>query len=174
MPTNRLELAEHFASLGFCRGAEVGVMRGYYSSVLLRTIPNLNLLSVDTWGGIYSQYYALALKALSDFPGSTILAGLSVDVARLLPDRWLDFVYLDAGHDYESVALDLRAWAPKVRAGGIISGHDYYIFKHSGNDGVIRAVDEYVAANGRELNLTKPNANNQHKDNRQPSWWFHV
>jgi predicted O-methyltransferase YrrM len=42
-----------------------------------------------------------------------------------VPDSSLDFVYIDAGHDYNNVKCDLAAWAPKVRPGGIIVGDDY-------------------------------------------------
>jgi hypothetical protein len=37
----------------------------------------------------------------------------------------LDFVYIDGNHRFEQVVADLAAWAPKVRPGGIVAGHDY-------------------------------------------------
>lgn len=37
----------------------------------------------------------------------------------------VDAVYLDAAHDYASVAADIRAWLPKNRRPGWIMGHDY-------------------------------------------------
>ncbi|CAK0856203.1 unnamed protein product [Prorocentrum cordatum] len=42
-----------------------------------------------------------------------------------VPERSLDLVFLDARHDYEAVAADVVAWRPKVRPGGILSGHDF-------------------------------------------------
>lgn len=36
-----------------------------------------------------------------------------------------DVVYLDGNHSLESVLEDISAWIPKVKVGGIISGHDY-------------------------------------------------
>ena len=36
----------------------------------------------------------------------------------------LDVVFIDGAHDYDSVLADLKAWAPKVKEGGIIAGHD--------------------------------------------------
>ena len=47
----------------------------------------------------------------------------------------VDFVFIDAAHDYESVKRDILAWLPKVR--GIIAGHDYPAY-----NGVVTAVDE--------------------------------
>lgn len=47
------------------------------------------------------------------------------EAAKLLPQQSLDFVYLDARHDFESVYDDLLTWVPMVKPGGIIAGHDY-------------------------------------------------
>jgi hypothetical protein len=41
-----------------------------------------------------------------------------------VPDGSLSFCFIDAAHDYESVKRDLEAWGPKVRADGILAGHD--------------------------------------------------
>lgn len=53
------------------------------------------------------------------------LVGFSVDVAANFPDASIDFVFIDAAHDYPNVRADLCAWLPKVKHGGIIAGHDY-------------------------------------------------
>jgi hypothetical protein len=42
-----------------------------------------------------------------------------------VPDASLDYVYVDARHDYCGVKEDLEAWWPKLRRGGILAGHDY-------------------------------------------------
>lgn len=39
----------------------------------------------------------------------------------------LDTVYIDAEHDEESVRADIRAWKPKVKKGGYLSGHDWWL-----------------------------------------------
>ena len=49
----------------------------------------------------------------------------SVRAARLFPDETVAFCFIDADHSYASVTADLRAWWPKVRAGGMLAGHDY-------------------------------------------------
>tara|TARA_R110000796_G_scaffold241064_1_gene362349 strand:+ start:1709 stop:2362 length:654 start_codon:yes stop_codon:yes gene_type:complete len=41
-------------------------------------------------------------------------------------DCSLDFVYIDASHDYDNVKKDIENWLPKIKSGGIIAGHDYY------------------------------------------------
>ena len=37
----------------------------------------------------------------------------------------LDFVYLDARHDFCAMIEDLEAYWPLVAPGGILAGHDY-------------------------------------------------
>jgi hypothetical protein len=59
--------------------------------------------------------------------GDTILLIIadSVAAARLFGDASLDWVHLDARHDYESLKSDIEAWLPKVKRGGWLSGDDY-------------------------------------------------
>ncbi len=55
----------------------------------------------------------------------TLIISDSVRAARLFGDASLDWVHLDARHDYASVRADIEAWLPKVKAGGWLSGDDY-------------------------------------------------
>jgi hypothetical protein len=66
-----------------------------------------------------------------------LLISDSVAASELFGDGSLDWVHLDARHDYDSVSADIAAWAPKVRAGGWLSGDDY---NEHGFPGVVRAV----------------------------------
>ncbi|MET0453018.1 MAG: class I SAM-dependent methyltransferase [Mycobacterium sp.] len=45
--------------------------------------------------------------------------------AEFFVDESVAWVHLDARHDYDSVAADIGAWAPKVKPGGWLSGDDY-------------------------------------------------
>lgn len=51
----------------------------------------------------------------------------SVEAAKDFEDRSLDAVYIDAEHDEDSIRADVKAWRPKIKFGGILSGHDYYL-----------------------------------------------
>jgi len=51
----------------------------------------------------------------------------SVEAAVLYKDESLDFVFIDAAHDYVNVVNDIKEWLPKVKKRGVLSGHD---FKH--------------------------------------------
>ncbi len=49
----------------------------------------------------------------------------SVTASRLFADASIDWVHLDARHDYENVKADIEAWLLKVKSGGWLSGDDY-------------------------------------------------
>lgn len=51
----------------------------------------------------------------------------SVEAAKDFEDGSLDAVYIDAEHDEENVRADIRAWRPKIKRGGILSGHDFVL-----------------------------------------------
>ena len=55
---------------------------------------------------------------------SLILAA-STTASTFFADRSLDWVHLDARHDYDNVTADIGAWGPKVKVGGWLSGDDY-------------------------------------------------
>jgi predicted O-methyltransferase YrrM len=63
----------------------------------------------------------------------------STEAAGRFADGSLDFCFIDADHAYSSVLGDLRAWAPKLKPGGLLAGHDYSIEW----PGVVRAVEEF-------------------------------
>lgn len=55
-------------------------------------------------------------------------------------DESVDFVFIDADHKYESVVKDIQSWLPKIKKGGMISGHDFT----QPSAGVKRAVEELL------------------------------
>lgn len=168
---DRVELADYFNMLGFKHGAEVGVFTGYYSEVLCKAIEGLKLLCVDPWAwGKYQRHEEEALARLKPY-NTVIMKMTSLEAVRQVEDETLDFVYIDAAHDYKSVKEDVAAWTPKVKIGGIVSGDDFYNFP-SGKGGVMPAVTEYTSNKRYNLQLTEWNEDNPIRDDRQPSWWF--
>ena len=135
--TNRDTLARLFAQVGYLRGVEVGVERGAYSEVLLRENIGLTLTCVDAWTafdgyrdhvrqGKLDRFYVETQQRLAPYKNRVqFVRKFSVDAAKDFADGSLDFAYIDANHDFQSLTADLAAWSPKVRAGGIIAGHDY-------------------------------------------------
>ena len=70
----------------------------------------------------------------------------SVSAAGLFSPTSLDWVHLDARHDYASVKADIEAWLPKIKNGGWLSGDDYEEEKWPG---VVSAVGDVLP--GAEL-----------------------
>jgi hypothetical protein len=71
----------------------------------------------------------------------SLIIGESVASSRLFADRSLDWVHLDARHDYEGVRADVEAWLPKLKPGGWLSGDDYDEVKWPE---VVKAVSEVL------------------------------
>ena len=63
----------------------------------------------------------------------------SIEAAAQFPDGTFDLVYLDGNHGYLDVLEDIKAWAPKVKDGGLLAGHDYDALERPG---VPRAIQE--------------------------------
>jgi len=65
----------------------------------------------------------------------------SLAASRLFADTSLEWVHLDARHDYASLKADIEAWLPKVKRGGWLSGDDYDELKWPE---VIKAVEDLL------------------------------
>lgn len=142
-----------FRDLGFTKGAEIGVYRGRFSTTLCRPNPELALLAVDSWDAYtnYKDYNAEDLreafrvaKERTAGHNITLVKARSVEAAQRVPDESLDFVFIDANHDYEYVVEDIAAWSKKVRPGGLVCGHDYVVNTEF-NFGVIEAVNGWCS-----------------------------
>lgn len=116
------------------------------AEVVERSGKNIDVIGIDTcrgsgpegWRG--KDYHANAVaEGDGTFAGAlhknvvdcgfeekiTLIICDSVGAARLFGDASLEWVHLDARHDYASVKADIEAWLPKVKAGGWLSGDDY-------------------------------------------------
>jgi hypothetical protein len=176
MITNRIELAKHFASLGFTRGAEIGVADGRYSQILCESINGLELIGVDVWAKYEGNWrsdeyqdraYQEARAKLKDYH-VRLIRDTSLNASLDVPDHTLDFVFIDGSHTFDNVMLDILLWTPKVRKGGILSGHDYGFFHDSG---IVEAVNKYTEVHKIELNVI-PRDPKAFKDDQIPCWYF--
>ena len=148
--------------------AEVGVFYGHTSEALLREFPQLRLWMIDPWRP-YDAQSSLGSQSASAFETAMASAMCWTEFARdrrfvlrepspkcaaRFCDGELDFVFIDGNHCYEAVCADIFAWWPKVRSGGLLTGHDYDSPKDKTETwGVRRAVDEFADATNSELRL---------------------
>jgi len=146
--------------------AEIGVWKGDFSQRILDVVDPAELHLIDPWRAMQDVAYEDAWyggmlehgqrdmdavhRSVLDRFAPAREAGIvqvhrlpSAEAAPRFPDAYFDFVYIDGNHYVEYVRADLEAWAPKVRPGGVIGGDDY---GREGwwDDGVTRAVDEFV------------------------------
>lgn len=133
--TDRETLAKLFWELEYTKGAEIGVEAGLYSEVLCQKNNNLHLYCIDAWRAYdgyrdhvsqekVDQIYESAKKRLEPF-NCTFIRRFSMDSLHFIEDGSLDFVYIDANHEFQHVVNDICGWQKKVRRGGIVAGHDY-------------------------------------------------
>jgi hypothetical protein len=146
---------------GVYYGVEVGIAYGSMSMALLAHFPTLNMVGVDPFEP-YSTTDHMSKnqndmdklceftteRVKSSFPNRFSLMRLpSIKAADQFANGSLDFVFIDACHEYEPVKADIEAWASKVRSGGILCGHDY------GREwvGVKAAVDEFFTSRNQDF-----------------------
>ena len=142
-------LIPHFGLEKDLVGVEIGVLGGVGSYSLLLYIPRLTLYSIDPWETLegnsadlgpteetLKENYREAKFRLEPFgKRSIIIKKTSDDAVDDIP-QGVDFVHIDGWHSFEQASRDMNNYFPKIRLGGILSGHD------SGVPGVAQALKE--------------------------------
>jgi len=187
-------------------GVELGSFEGQFAKNILSSWPG-NLYMIDVWrtlpsdeyDDISNQYDYLsvidtAIKNIQPYEDRAhIIRMKGKDAVNLFNDNMLDFVYIDANHTYEAVIDDINMWYPKVKSGGIVSGHDYLPLQcdynkenydkniknipinmwsnsdptkieYVGMFGVNPAVEEFTTEHNYKFNVTP--------DDWNGTWWF--
>jgi len=147
MARRREKVIEGLAKKFDCtRGAELGVWKGRTFKHLLNTVPGLHLIGVDlyapqpdnqgpekwipgenghTWNHDY--YFNDITEFCKNHNGRAKLMRMTTsEAAELIEDESLDFIFIDADHSYEGCNEDIKKWAPKVKKGGCVMGHDIF------------------------------------------------
>jgi len=183
---SRDDLPQFFVEMGYKVGAEIGVYKGEFSEKICKA--GLKLYAVDPWQ-VYEAYnhprgqkrldfqYEHTKRVLAPFSNCTIVRKTSMEAVEDFEDESLDFVYIDANHEFRYIAEDLYEWTKKVRKGGIVSGHDYFYNKTgTGADHwhVAYVLKAFVGAFGIENwhLLGRKNALPGEKRDKWRSWMF--
>jgi hypothetical protein len=148
---NEAPESAHFVEVGTWKGTSAA----YLIVEIINSGKNIKLDCVDTWQGseehqaglshsdqhvIDGTLYNHFMENMKPVEGKFTPVRLpSVQAASMYSDASLDFVFLDAAHDYDNIKADIIAWLPKVKKGGWIGGHDY-----TWNEGIRRACDELL------------------------------
>lgn len=99
---------------------EIGVACGQNGIELLRKYPYLSYIGIDpTITAVVRNEFELFGER------AQLYANRSDEIASVLEDESIDLLFVDGPHTYRQVRGDLELYSPKVRRGGIISGHDF-------------------------------------------------
>jgi Methyltransferase domain len=154
-------------------GAEIGVWHGDFSARILRTVRPAKLHLIDPWAFMGGEAYrdawyggklAADQEAMDRIHDAVVVrfareiaAGVvevhrstSAEASNRFPAAYFDWVYVDGNHLYEAVRADLELFDPKLKPDGLLAGDDYGL-PGWWDDGVTRAVDDFLAAGDYEV-----------------------
>lgn len=157
-----------------CVMAEIGVYLAHFSWSMLNRFPLLKTILVDPYPMDTSVWPKSLARSKLDFDpkNMTLIKEAAIErmrefaddgraawkfeeshvAATSVLDRTLDFAFIDASHAYDDCKRDLVSWWPKIRPGGVLSGHDYVLHRSSRHRwGVTRAVHEFAEETGSPL-----------------------
>lgn len=124
----------------------------YLASQFVEKKKKATIWCVDTWEDNYCMrngkpaWFAEAIRSLlanandSEIGLLRPLRMASVLASKSFEPAFVDMVFIDGEHDYQSVKADIEAWAPKVKPRGILCGHDYT----QAHREVREAVDQHI------------------------------
>ncbi|MCW3118607.1 MAG: class SAM-dependent methyltransferase [Chitinophagaceae bacterium] len=150
--------------------AEVGVAYGNFSALLLEQLQPEKFIVIDSFAitgdtepwkqtvlkdskMTHLEYYQNKFHQEIDKGQVVIYPGLSWEMLAKLPDKSIDYLYLDAGHSYEEVVKDIEQVSQKIKDNGIIQFNDYTLFDCFAfiPYGVPKAVHEFMLKENYEL-----------------------
>lgn len=149
MDITSLKILEHFATRVPKGGVivEIGSFAGRSSWTLAKSCdPSVTVYCVDSWEDTYldplrehpymaarqtNQTYdfELFLKNTKDCPNIVILKGRSTEVPWP-NDKQIDYLFIDGWHESPEVDNDIATWLPRLKPDGILSGHDFHVYKY--------------------------------------------
>lgn len=184
---HRDDLPNVMEILNFTAGAELGVYDGGNALNIMKKWKSCSrFILVDLWAHQDENYHdtsnheqsqhnanlELTKKRMANYSNQVIfIQNYTTKAALQVDDESLDFIYVDARHDYCGVRDDIQSWWPKLKQGGVMAGHDYMTatdrrryakddwgicYDGSRNDGAVKgAVLDFAKANSLEVYTTK-------------------
>lgn len=138
--------------------AEIGVDEGKFSQLIHKKVKPEKFHLIDMWGS--DRFHDGKFEAVKNYFAEEIEKdtvqihkAMSTKAAHDFEDAYFDWIYIDTDHSYETTRDELQLYAPKMKPGGIMAGHDY----NQGNwlsmyrYGVIEAVHEFCIKHNWEL-----------------------
>ena len=124
---------------------EVGVYAGQSTNIFSQYFKKVH--AVDPWEDLdeYEENMKVVEAVFDRFKASNVIKHkkTSVEAAKDIEDKSIDFIYIDARHEYEYIMEDIKVWLPKLKKNGWMGGHDFYLHESGINQvefGVAKAV----------------------------------
>jgi hypothetical protein len=155
---DRFQFGVMLEQLKFKSMIEIGVQSGVFTNEVLSKWPSFEqYFGIDLWAEQKNyidhanvnqkeqdKKYLSTVNLLSNKYGSDkikLIRNYSTNAVVLFHDESIDFIYVDARHDYCGVHEDLNNYYPKLKCNGIMAGHDYH------------TVDEVARVSGQDFGL---------------------
>lgn len=162
---NMVAYINTISDTGSMRMVEIGCFAGDSTVIFIEAFKHVT--AIDPWksgigditdmcdmDGIYKKFLkkidpAVKWKTFIDDAGEVIekemknckiIKDFSYNYIKTLSkSKKYDMVYIDGSHKYADTIRDIKDWAPRIKKGGFICGHDY----RKKFPGVVKAVGEY-------------------------------
>jgi hypothetical protein len=166
---NRVELLDRMPKGGVI--AEVGVGFGDLSARMLATLAPREFHAIDLFGwdevpivwGVstrdvfdgrsHEEFYRARFAEQIRQGTVHVRQGRSWETLSRYADASFDLIYVDAGHDYESVKRDAEVCTRKVKPDGFLIFNDYIMYDHAALEpyGVVHVVNDLCVSGGYEM-----------------------
>jgi SAM-dependent methyltransferase len=147
-------------------GAELGVLNGQFSRVLLDFCLPKELHLIDPWYFLDSHWswasgnnstVEAVRRILKEFKveleQKRVFVHIEDDLVVLerFPDNNFDWIYIDSSHQYMHTFMELEILKKKIKPNGVICGDDWRPDINHRHHGVYKAVNEFMNKEGYSL-----------------------
>lgn len=124
-------------------GCWMGRSTAYLAQQIIDSGKKIALYAVDTWAGSGEMVYqrriheleqsqqtpfSLFIRNMEECNVLSTITPVKIDshaASRQFEKQSVDFVFIDANHDFLEVCQDIQDWLPKLKPGSIIAGDDF-------------------------------------------------
>ncbi|CAB9500525.1 expressed unknown protein [Seminavis robusta] len=138
----RGDMVRHLQQWNFTSGIEIGVQLGLFAEYNLKSWPACQTYKlIDLWqqqvnykdaanveNSVHESFFQQTKERLQPFEKITQYYRMySNEAAKIIAEegQQVDFVYVDARHDYCGCKEDIELYWPLIKPGGILAGHDF-------------------------------------------------
>lgn len=144
---------------------EIGVCHGFSSEYFLKNVSNIKTYyAIDNYP-VFNDWDGTRLTAerqeetknrcrqkLSVFDNKVVFVYEdSSQYYKNFDDGMFDFIFIDGDHSYESTLNDIKNYWPKIKKGGLFSGHDINL------QTVSNAVNEFFKEESKNIKVVENN-----------------